>query len=272
MSAIKNKHILITGGASGIGRLMAQQMLKKQARKVIIWDIDNEKLDELSRKFSNHQHRLLTYPVDVSDPDQIYATAEKVLEQVAGIDILINNAGIVVGKPLADQSAKEIQRTIAINLLGVIHTARAFLPDMQRQGSGHIVNIASAAGLMGNPRMSVYAGSKWGIIGWSESLRLELEQQESGIRVTTVEPSFINTGMFAGVKPPLLTPLLEPIDIANKIIRAIDRNAVHLRAPFMVKFLPFLKGVLPTRAFDFVAGKLFRVYHSMDTFTGRTDN
>jgi short-subunit dehydrogenase len=122
---------------------------------------------------------------------------------------------------------------------------------------------------MANPKMSVYAGSKWGVIGWSESLRLELESN-SNINVTTVEPSYINTGLFKGVSPPLLTPLLDAEDIAKKIISAIQKDKIHLREPFMVKVLPFLKGILPTRAFDFVAGRLFQVYHSMDTFKGRT--
>jgi hypothetical protein len=117
--------------------------------------------------------------------------------------------------------------------------------------------------------MSVYAGSKWAVTGWSESLRIELEKMKKGVQVTTVQPGYIDTGMFEGVKAPLLTPILKPEKIALKIIRAVEKNKVTIRSPFMVKLTPFLKGVLPQRTFDFVAGKIFGVYSTMDSFTGR---
>jgi len=271
MSSFKNKHVLITGGAGGIGLLMGGIALAEGAKKLIIWDIDQERLQKVSAHFEKKSSQIATYRVDVSDAAQIDETAEQVLADLGKVDILINNAGIVVGKRFDELSHDEISRTIAINLLGAMHTTRAFLPDMIQNESGHIVNIASASGYLGNPKMSVYASSKWGMIGWSESLRLELRQNK-GVKITTVEPSFIKTGLFAGVRVPLLTPLLEPEDISRRIIQAIKNNKIHLRAPFMVKFLPFLKGVLPTQAFDFVAGKLFGVYRSMDTFEGRANS
>lgn len=269
MSRLDNKHVLITGGAGGLGILMGQHALKQGAAKLIIWDVDQENLKRAPDNFEDFSAKIHTYDLDLADPDQVYDTAEIVLEQHDHIDILINNAGIVVGKRFERYSGDEIDRTMAVNLLGAMHTTRSFLPTMMDRGTGHIVNIASAAGHIGNPGMSVYASSKWGVIGWSESLRIELKQHPR-IRVTSVEPSYIKTGMFAGVKPPLLTPFLEPEDISRRIIRAVQNNKIHLRAPFMVKLLPFLKGILPTKLFDFVAGKLFQVYHSMDTFQGRT--
>jgi len=269
MSSFKNRHILITGGANGIGLLMGKHALAHGAKILVIWDINPQNIEHALDELSQYSDRIITQQVDVADSEQIYESAEKILKQLPQIDILINNAGIIVGKQFHNQSADEIHRTIAINQLGVMHTTRAFLPRMQEQQSGHIVNIASAAGLMANPGMSVYAGSKSGVIGWSESIRIELERQQSSINVTTVEPSYIDTGMFEGVSAPVLTPLIQPNDVARQIVAAVEANKIHLRAPFMVKFLPFLKGILPTRVFDFVAGKLFRVYHSMDTFKGR---
>lgn len=269
MSRFDNKHVFITGGAGGIGELMGRHALEQGAAKLIIWDINKSNLRSAANNFEEYSDKIHTYSVDVSDPEQIYDNAETVLKQHGHIDILINNAGIVVGKRFEKYSRDEINKTIAVNLLGAMHTTRSVLPTMMDRGTGHIVNIASAAGYMGNPKMSVYASSKWGVIGWSESLRIELKQYPR-IRVTSIEPGYINTGMFAGVKPPVLTPFLEPEDIARQIIKAVQKNKLHLRAPFMVKLLPFLKGILPTRLFDFVAGKLFQVYHSMDTFQGRT--
>jgi|AntRauTorcE11898_2_1112593.scaffolds.fasta_scaffold06767_2 short-subunit dehydrogenase len=269
MSSFKNKTILITGGASGIGLLMAKAALKQGASKLIIWDVSQENIDQAEKELKEYNGRVHSYRVDIAETDPIHQAAQEVLRQLGPVDILINNVGIVVGKSFADHSNQDINRTIAINLSGAMHTSNAFLPAMLKQKSGHIVNIASAAGLMANPNMSVYAASKWGLIGWSESLRIELEQQHSGIRVTTVEPSYIDTDMFAGVKPPLLTPLLEPEAISDAIIRAVQQNKIILRKPFMVKLIPFLKGIMPARMFDFIAGKLFNVYTSMDTFQGR---
>lgn len=270
MSTFASKHVLITGGASGIGFLMGKAALQHKAQKLIIWDIDEEKMLEAKGRFNELSDKVYTYHVDVSDSSQIYQTADKTLQDHGHIDILINNAGIVVGKPFARHTIEEIESTLAINLEGVMHTARAFLPGMLERDEGHIVNIASAVGHMPNPNMSVYAASKWGVIGWSESLRVELAQQNSDVRVTSIEPSYIDTGMFAGVKAPLLTPFLDAEDISSRIIRAVQKNKLHLRAPFLVKILPFLKGTLPKRVFDFVAGKLFHIYDSMDTFKGRT--
>lgn len=269
MSSFKNKHVLITGGAGGIGLLMGKQALQRGAHKLIIWDVDKSNVVNAKQQLAKYSDRVSFYLVDVSAPDEIYQTAQQVLAQHDKVDILINNAGIVVGKHFNQHTQKDIQNVIAINLLGVMHTTKAFLSQMVERNVGHIVNIASAAGRMANPHMAVYAGSKWGVIGWSESLRLELEQY-TDLRVTIIEPSYIDTGLFEGVTPPILTPLLDSGDISKHIIRAVEKNKIHLRAPFMVKILPFLKGVLPTRVFDFVAGKLFQVYHSMDTYTGRT--
>lgn len=271
MSSFNDKYVLITGGAGGIGLLMGKRALSEGAEKLIVWDIDRHRLQQLPDHFANNSSRLQKYRVDVSDPDQIYEARKQLLSELPRIDILINNAGTVVGKRFAEQNPDEITRTISINLLGAMHTTRAFLPDMIQNDYGHIVNVASASGFLGNPQMSVYASSKWGMIGWSESLRLELKENK-GVKITTIEPSFIKTGLFAGVTPPLLTPLLEPEDISRRIIEAVKKDKIHLRAPFMVKLLPLLKGALSTRMFDFVAGKLFGVYRSMDTFDGRENS
>lgn len=268
MSNFDGKNVLITGGAGGIGLLMGKHALKEGARKLFIWDINAKAISKALDTLSKYSNQIFTYKVDIADPDQIYQKADKLLEAHGSIDILINNAGTVIGGPFSSYKKEEIERLIRINLLGTMHTTRVFLDDMVDRQSGHIVNIASAAGRMANPNMSVYAGSKWGVIGWSDSLRLEL-QSYPDIHVSTIEPSYIDTGLFDGVSPPVLTPLLDPNEISEKIIQAIQNNKTHLREPFMAKILPFLNGVLPTPIFDFVAGHLFQVYHSMDTFKGR---
>lgn len=272
MSTFNNKTVLVTGGASGIGRLMGLKALQAGASNLIVWDIDKQAMEKMQKECLSKNWSMNYFKVDVSDAEQINTTAQMVMEQIGRVDILFNNAGIVVGKEFLNHRKEEINQTIAINIAGVMHTARAFLPAMIEQKSGHIVNISSAASLMANPGMSVYAASKWAVTGWSESLRLELESINKNLRVTTVQPSYINTGMFAGVKAPLLTPMLEPDDIAAAIIKCVQKNKVILRKPFMVKLTPLLKGILPRRLFDFIAGKLFKVYTSMKTFKGRASD
>lgn len=269
MSTFLHKNILITGGASGIGRLLAERSAQEGISNIILWDIDAGNLQKTVEFFSNENVPVHAYVVDLTIRDEIYSAAEMVAGVIGPVDILVNSAGVVTGKQFHLSGPGEIQQTIDVNVLGALHTTRAFLPGMIKQKSGHIVNISSAVSLMANPKMSTYVASKWALTGWSESLRLELEAISPNLKVTTVQPSFINTGMFKGVEPPLWTPLLDPEMICDTIISAIKRNRIIVREPFMVKLVPILKGLLPTRLFDYIAGKIFHVYRSMDTFTGR---
>jgi short-subunit dehydrogenase len=139
---------------------------------------------------------------------------------------------------------------------------------MIKRKKGHIVNIASAAGMASHPKLSAYVASKWGLIGWSETLRLELEQSKTNVRVSTITPYYIDTGMFKGVQSPII-PLLKPERVAKGVIRAIEKNKIFARMPWLVYAMPFFKGVVPQRWFDFLLGKVFGVYGSMNTFKGK---
>lgn len=269
MSSFKNKNVLITGGARGIGLLMGQKALDRGAVKLIIWDVDEAALITAASRLSKLGYSVFTDVVDVSDHESVLKSAKKVLAEHDSIDILFNNAGIVRGKNFDEQSMENIKKTMDVNSLGLMYVARAFLPAMIKNGDGYIINIASAAGLTPNPGMTVYAASKWAAVGWSESLNLELQKSKAPVKVLTVMPSYINTGMFAGVTAPLLMPLLDPDDITTKILDAVERGKARLREPFMVKLTPFFRGVLPAKVYDFVAGKIFGVYDSMNTFIGR---
>jgi all-trans-retinol dehydrogenase (NAD+) len=269
MTQIKNRCVLITGGASGIGKLIAKRCLEQRAYKVILWDINEVNLLKTKSQFANLGYDVDIEIVDVSSLEDIERAAKIAKDMYTTIDILFNNAGIVVGKPFAEHSHREITKTININTSALMHIAKEFLPDMIDQCEGHIINLASASGLIANPNMSVYAASKWAVIGWSESVRLEMERGETGVNITTVMPSYISTGMFDGAKSPFMTPILTPDYIVDKIMEAVKNNTIILQEPFMVKSVPILKGILPQRVFDFVAGKMFGVHNTMDEFKGR---
>lgn len=269
MTKIKGKKVLVTGGANGIGKLLGEKCLREGASELVIWDINQKNLEATSQELSEKGYTVHPYVVDVSDLDDITRAATLTLSEVGRIDILFNNAGIVVGKEFHEHTHKEIEKTIRINVLGVMHVARCFLNEMIKQKSGHIVNIASAVGLLANPKMSVYAGSKWAVLGWSESLRLELEEMPGDLHVTTVCPSYIKTGMFEGVEAPILAPLLDPEDITDQIIRAVKYNEIEVKAPWSVHLIPILRGIMPTRMFDLLIGKGLNIYNSMANFVGR---
>jgi short-subunit dehydrogenase len=122
--------------------------------------------------------------------------------------------------------------------------------------------------MISNPKMSVYAASKWAVIGWSDSVRIELAERRSKVRFTTVAPFYINTGMFDGVRSRII-PILNPERTSRKIIRAIEHNRDFRGIPFGFHFIRLCQGVLPTALFDFLFGKCFGVYSTMDHFTGR---
>ena len=264
----ENANVLITGGASGIGKIMGRMALEKGAKRFIIWDINKEGIEATKNELSRYG-KVAGYVVDVSNNDIVNLAYEKTVEDCGNVDILINCAGIITSNKTFDkQTESEIVRTININTIAPMFVTRAMLPDMLQRNCGHICNIASAGGMLSNPRMSVYAASKWAAIGWSDSVRIELQNMKSKVHVTTVAPYFISTGMFTGIKSPII-PILKPEYVAKRVIRAIERNTSFRGIPFGFHFIRFWQFILPTRVFDWFFGEVMGIYHAMDAFTGR---
>lgn len=263
-----DKTILITGAASGIGRRFAELVASNGVRRLILWDRNPDTLQDVVEGIGK-TCEVISHGVDVSSKESVITHAVLLKSKDVVPDIIVNCAGIVVGRMFHEHSMEDIQRTLDINTTGSMWVVHPFLEPMIERGSGHIVNLASASGYIGNPRMSVYAASKWAVIGWSESLRLEMDKLKTGVCVTTVIPSYIKTGMFDGVKPPFLVPLLETDQMVELMIRGISKKKSKIQAPFMVRFVPLIKSILPAAAFDWVAGNLLGVYRSMESFKGR---
>ncbi|MBN2861496.1 MAG: SDR family oxidoreductase [Sphaerochaetaceae bacterium] len=259
------KRVLITGGASGIGRLLAVRFADA-GWPVIVWDINKGLLDTLEAEGNTLITPMLC---DITDREEVYKKADEVQKTFGALDILINNAGIVSGKPLLQTSDAEIEATIQVNLLSLFWVTKAFLPAMVSRKSGHLVTIASAAGLVGVKGLVDYSATKFAAVGFNESLRMEYGGREAGIATTVVCPFFIDTGMFRGVKTrfPLLLPIMQPEYVADKIVRAVKRKKKILILPFFVRTL-FILRLFPLSFFDRVAG-FFGINRSMDQFTGR---
>ncbi len=268
MTKIKDSCVLITGGASGIGRIMGRMALERGARKLAIWDIDEEKMAATAAEFGS-LGSVATYKVDVSDHEAVEAAYARTRAECGDVDILVNCAGIVTGNRTFDrQTVRDIERTMTVNTTAPMVLALQALPDMIARDHGHICNIASAAGMISNPKMSVYVASKWAVIGWSDSVRIELRQARSRVRVTTVAPYYIDTGMFDGVRSRIF-PILDPEATARKILRAIERDKDFRGIPWGFHFIRFWQGALPTSWFDTIFGGWFGIFSAMDGFTGR---
>jgi short-subunit dehydrogenase len=268
MSQIQGKKALITGGASGIGKLMGRELLRKGLDILVIWDLNELLLWATVEELKAEGFNVFGFLVNVMDTGLVIETAKKVKKDVGTIDILINNAGIIVGKYFLDHTHEDIDRTMGVNSIALMHITSEFLPEMVKMGQGHIVNIASAAGLVSNPKMSVYVASKFSVVGWSDSLLLEMRNASTNVQITTVTPFYISTGMFDGVKSKIV-PIVKPEVAVQKIIRGLERNSRFVRMPGIIYWVPLFKGILPAFLFDTIVGKWFGMYQSMDEFKGR---
>lgn len=266
MTSFQDKVVLITGGASGIGKIMCRLCLERNA-KVIIWDLNQSGIDQVIDEFSP-MGKIFGYQLDVSITEQVRATARNVKDDIGTVDILINNAGIIVGKYFHEHTTDEILKTMEINAIAPMTIASEFLDDMVSQDYGHICNIASSGGLISNPKMSVYAASKWALIGWSDSVRLEMKKLKKNVNVTTIMPYYINTGMFDGVKSKL--PILKPEEASLTIVQAIESERIMVTLPgYIYRFTRFFQAILPIRWFDWFADSVLGIYSTMEHFTGR---
>jgi len=268
MSEVSGKRVLITGAAAGMGALMAERFAQEGAALVLV-DVNDAALQASAARLAQAGRTVQAFAADLAKPAEIRSLQQRVAKACGPIDILVNNAGVVTGGLFEEIPEEKDQRMLDVNVAAVHWMTKAFLPDMKKRGEGHIVNLGSAAGFIGVPRQVVYCATKWFVIGFSEALRLELEQQGyARIHVTVACPSYVDTGMFAGVKAPLLTPLLKPGFVAGAIVQAVKDNALFVKEPFIVKTTPVLKALLPIKLFDRVADRL-GVTRSMESWVGR---
>lgn len=273
MKSVAGKRVLITGAAMGLGKLFAMRAVQERAAEVVVWDVNEDALEQTVKELVGNGGTVSSYYVDVSNPEAIAEASAQVREEVGTIEVLINNAGIVRGNGYFwENSVADIEKVIAINSTAMMLLAREFLPGMvAHDGECRLVTIASSAGLVSTPRLAVYCGSKWAATGWSDSVRLELEQAgHDHIKVTTVCPTYINTGMFDGAKGILFTPTLEQQDVVDESWSHMLKGEPFVVMPWTSRLNRALYGLLPIGVRDFYMEKA-GVYHSMDEFTGHED-
>ena len=268
MTNVTGRTVLVTGAASGIGRRLALDFARRGAR-LVLWDVAPDPLEAAVSTVRATRASANGYVCDVGDRTAVRACAARVRTEVGPVDVLVNNAGVVNGRLLLDLTDDEVERTFRVNVLAHFWTTRAFLPGMVERRSGHIITIASTAGLAAAPRLTDYTASKHAAVGFTEALRVELARTAPFIRTTLVMPHYVDTGMFEGVTTRFarLVPMLRTEDVGRRIADAVERNDQRLVMPPIAHLVPFLKG-FPPRVCDVVLEAL-GVNASMDGFVGR---
>jgi all-trans-retinol dehydrogenase (NAD+) len=268
MRSLNEKRVIITGGGSGIGRSLALRFATEGA-EIHLADRDLAAAEAVARTVASAGGRAAAWWLDVTDSAAILSFRARLLEAAGPPDVLVNNAGIVYGGAFLDVPLERHDATFRVNTLGVTAVTHALLGDLIGRPEAHLVNIASAAAFTGLPFGTTYAASKWAVLGFSESIRLELlEQGRRHVRVTTVCPGYVGTGMFQGARALRLTRILTPERVADLTVRAVLRNRELVMTPWVVALGPTLRGVLPRRMFDAVAA-LFGAQSSMADWKGR---
>lgn len=230
---VSSEIILITGAASGLGKGVAQR-LAALGSTLVLWDVDEENNARVAEELNNstNSKRIHAMKCDLTSRENIYKCAKQVQKTVGNVTMIINNAGVVSGKSLLECSDASIQRTFDVNILAHFWIIRAFLPSMLEKNHGHIVTIASAAGFVGVSHLVDYCSSKYAAVGLHDALTHELHGlKKDGIQTTVVCPSFINTGMFAGVRSSDIAPVLEQEDVCDIIVKGIRENQRVLLIP-----------------------------------------
>ncbi|WP_373046849.1 SDR family NAD(P)-dependent oxidoreductase [Vulgatibacter sp.] len=250
MRELGGERVLITGAARGIGERLAWRFAREGAVPLVV-DVRAVAAEEVAGALRSAGHEAHAFACDVSDPDAVAALRDEVHAQGGPVQILVNNAGVVIGGAYEAIPRSGDERMLAVNVAGCHWVAKTFLPDLVRSGRAHLVWMASAAGLVGVPDQVVYAASKWFVVGMAESLRAELiAGGHRHVGTTIVCPSFVSTGMFEGVAPPRLTRWLHPDEIAAKVVRAVQHDRLWVREPWLVKATPPLRALLPRPLFD----------------------
>jgi NAD(P)-dependent dehydrogenase (short-subunit alcohol dehydrogenase family) len=237
--SLKGRVVAVTGGARGIGDATANALAAAGAR-VAIGDLDADLAAQSAQAYGG-----LAHPLDVTSQSSFAAFLDKVEAEFGRVDGLVNNAGImVIGRHL-DVPLDAQLKQLDINLRGVIHGCHAAASRMSRAGGGQIVNIASLAGRFTAPGAAVDSATKAAVLALSDALDAELAGD--GVRVSSVLPSFTNTGLISGTTAPALTPAIEPTQVAAAVVGLLQKYRPQATVPPRLSFSAAQWTLMPQR-------------------------
>ncbi len=235
MKTLKGKTALITGASRGIGIFIAQA-LAKEGMNLILVARNVDDLESVASDVRSQNNITVTYiPVDIGQRDQLITLVERVENELKGVDVLVNNAGLEIAYPYEKLDVDIIDQIIEVNLTAPMILSRLFLPKMIKRGRGHIVNISSIAGLMGSPYDEAYAASKHGLVGFTRSLRLTAIGEAYPIGASVICPGLISkAGMYndtsreSGLEAPARFGISLPEDVAKAVVSAIINDKLEV--------------------------------------------
>jgi NADP-dependent 3-hydroxy acid dehydrogenase YdfG len=248
--SLVGKVVAITGGARGIGRATAAALIAQGAR-VAIGDIEAALAEQTAQELAGGTIGL---PLDVTDRSSFEKFLIDVEERVGPLDVLINNAGIMPIGPFIEESDATARTMVDINLHGVIFGSKLALERFIPRGSGHLVNIASAAGKAGFPSGATYCATKHAVVGLSESIRAEVHGTDIGVSV--VMPVVVHTELGSGLAETRGFKAVEPEDVANAIVDALQTGRYEVFVPKSVSGLMRAKAIVPARIMEAVGRML----------------
>ncbi|MFN8162058.1 MAG: SDR family oxidoreductase [Solirubrobacterales bacterium] len=260
--SLHGKVVAITGGARGIGRATATALVRKGCR-IAIGDLDLALAERTAEELGGGT---VAIELDVTDRDSFAHFLDEAERQVGPIDVLINNAGIMPLGRFADESDETATRQIDINVHGVILGTKLALARMQPRNSGHIVNIASQAGKAGFPGGATYCATKHAVVGLCEAVRGELQVEESAVEIHCVMPAIVNTELTSGVQEARGVKNLEPEEVADAIVEALETGRFEVWVPRSTQAINTILHLVPRRGREALARALnaHKVLHEVD--------
>lgn len=272
MTTINGACAAITGAANGIGAGLARAMAERGC-DLALADVDMASLEELATSLrARHGRRITVHRVDVSDSEQVESFAQAAIEQHPHLNIVVNNAGVALFGLLHELDLADLEWLMSINFWGVVHGTRAFLPHLQKQPEAHVVNLSSIFGIIAPPGQTAYSAAKFAVRGFSESLRHELQETRSRVRVSVVHPGGVDTGIarnsrvgagmtdnarraqsldrFAAI------PKATPDDAAARILAGIEKNEPRILIGKDARRLDLLQRLKPATYWASIAKRI----------------
>lgn len=233
LHSYRNLTTLVTGASSGIGRLLALRLAERGARLALVAR-RADALERLCQEIRSAGGEAEALPCDVADREQARATVARALEQLGGVDLLVNNAGYGHHRSFLEWELSDVERMMRVNYLGSVHFTKLLLPQMLERRRGWIVFVSSVAGRIATPGESAYAASKFAMIGLARALSIEVE--DSGVHVLTVCPGAIRTPFFdaealARMPPVARRRMAEPEGLVELILRSLEKGKREITYP-----------------------------------------
>lgn len=267
MSKVDGKVCAITGAGSGIGRALALELAQRGAR-LALSDVDPAGLEQTAAAARTAgSPDVLASPLDVADREAFFAWAAAVVAHFGQVHQIYNNAGVAFSRTVLESEWSDYERVLGINLAGVIHGTQAFLPHLIASGDGHVVNISSLNGIMAQPEMSHYCASKYAVRGFTECLRMEMQEAGHRVGVSSVHPGGIKTNISSAAlqhardsgaevtaadeardrlyREKLLK--MDPAEAARVIIRGVEANRLRVLVGNDAKALDAVVRAIPSR-------------------------